>query len=248
MNLLISILQLTLLFPTVRNTAPDTKLYELRIYYCNPGKLDALVQRFANHTTKLFEKHGMENIGYWLPVDNKENALYYVLAFPSKEARDASWKSFGSDPVWQEVARKSEENGKILTSITSIFMNAADFSPAITSSKAGKDRLFELRTYYCQPGKLPDLLTRFRDHTLKLFEKQGMQNIAYWTTIEPDGKQAKLVYILAHPNQEAATKAWDGFRADPVWVKAKTESEKNGPIVEKVESVMMNPLPFSTIR
>ncbi|HTF27751.1 MAG TPA: NIPSNAP family protein, partial [Flavitalea sp.] len=58
----------------------DSRYYELRIYYCHPDRLPALIERFTNHTTKLFEKHGMENIGYWVPVNNTENALYYVLA------------------------------------------------------------------------------------------------------------------------------------------------------------------------
>ncbi len=248
MTILYAFLQLSLLMPGNFNSKPDNKYYELRIYYCHPGRLDALIERFTNHTTRIFEKHGMENIGYWLPADNKENALYYILAFPSKEARDASWKAFSSDPEWQAVAKKSEESGKIVAKVTSVFMKTADFSPQITSSSSRDSRIFELRTYYCNPGKLPDLQTRFRDHTLKLFEKQGMENIGYWNTIEADSSQSKLVYILAHKSLEAATKSWEAFRSDPVWIKAKTESEKNGAIVEKVESLYMKALSFSKIK
>ena len=190
----------------------------------------------------------MENVGYWLPVDNTENALYYVLAYPSKEARDASWKAFGSDPEWKAVQSKSEESGKIVAKVTSVFMNAAEVSPLIKPSKGKKDRTFELRTYYCHPGKLPDLITRFKDHSMKLLEKQGLTNVAYWTTVESDGSQPNLVYILASPGVETAKKSWDAFRADPVWIKVKADSEKNGPIVEKVTSVFMKPLPFSKIK
>jgi hypothetical protein len=86
----------------------DTRYFEMRIYYCLPGRLDALVERFQNHTTRIFEKHGMENIGYWVPTTNDKNALYYILAYPSKEARDKSWSGFMADPEWKDVSSKSE--------------------------------------------------------------------------------------------------------------------------------------------
>jgi hypothetical protein len=226
----------------------DTKYYETRIYYCYPGKLDALIERFTNHTTRIFEKHGMENIGYWLPVNNEKNALYYILAYPSKEARDSSWKAFGADPEWRTVAAKSEENGKIVEKVVSIFMNRADLKPDIAPLKTSKNRIFEMRTYTCAPGKLPELLNRFRNHTFKGFKKYGYQNIGYWTTVEKDGGQAKLVYLLAFSDEETAKKKWEAFRADADWVKAKADSEKDGKLVENVESVFMKPLSFSKIK
>jgi hypothetical protein len=226
----------------------DQRYFELRIYYCNPGKLNTLIERFTNHTTRIFEKHGMQNIGYWLPTTNTDSALYYVLAYPNKAARDSSWKAFGADPEWKEVQTKSEANGKIVNKVTSIFMNATAFSPAIKTNQKKPERSFELRTYTCLPGKLPDLLTRFKDHTCQLFEKNGITNIAYWTTVEKDTAQPKLVYIVAHPSEEIAKKSWDAFRADPAWVTARDASEKNGKIVEKLESVFLKPLPFSAIK
>ncbi len=241
---------LSLLFIQQLATAQvkDTRLFELRIYYCNPGKLNDLKARFANHTTRIFEKHGMTNIAYWLPVNNTDSALYYVLAFPGKEARDASWKSFVADPEWKQVSSKSEENGKIIARITSILMDADAISPIIKPSQQNPERVFELRTYTCLPGKLPNLLARFRDHTQKIFESHGMTNIAYWTTIEKDSTQPKLIYILAHKSEEEGKKSFDAMRADPVWIAVRDASEKDGKIVEKIESVIMKPLPFSTIR
>ena len=118
---------------------PDSRYFEMRIYYCHPGRLDALIQRFTNHTTKIFERHGMTNVGYWIPNKNDENALYYILGYPSQAARDSSWKQFGRDPEWKEVAKKSEETGKIVAKVTSIFMNATDFSPKIKPSKKAED-------------------------------------------------------------------------------------------------------------
>ena len=110
------------------------------------------------------------------------------------------------------------------------------------------NRYFEMRIYYCEPGRLPNLLTRFRDHTTKIFEKHGMTNIAYWTTVEKDGQQAKLVYILAHKSEEAGKASFDTFRVDPEWIKVRDDSEKDGKIVEKVESVYMKPLEISKIK
>lgn len=225
----------------------DTKYYELRIYYCNPGRLDALLQRFRNHTTKIFEKHGMTNIGYWIPNKNDENALYYILSYPSQADRDSSWKQFGRDPEWKEVARKSEESGKIVARVKSIFMNATDFSPKIKPSVQTPNRTFEMRTYTAYPDKIENVLKRFRDHTTKLFKKHGMTNIAYFKTIEKDG-QAKLLYLLAHNSEEAGKASFDSFRKDPKWIKVRDESEKNGKIVEKVESIYMSPTDFSTIK
>lgn len=224
----------------------DNRYFELRIYYTHPGRLDALLQRFQNHTTKIFEKHGMENIGYWVPVTG-DNVLYYILAYPDKEARDKSWAAFGADPEWKQVQSRSEESGKIVDSVKSVFMNMSDIMPSIKKG-SGKGRVFELRTYTCLPGRLPNLITRFKDHTTKLFEKHGMQNIVYFTSIEKDGSQPKLVYLLAHKSEADAKKSWDGFRSDPVWIAARDASEKDGKIVEKVESVYMMPTSFSKIR
>jgi hypothetical protein len=107
-------------------------------------------------------------------------------------------------------------------------------------------RVFELRTYYANPGKMEALHTRFREVTNKLFEKHGMTIIGFWT----DSKEAerKLIYILAYPSKEAADKSWQAFRDDPAWKTAKEASEKNGVLVEKVESVYMNPTDYSPLK
>jgi hypothetical protein len=235
-------------FAAVAQSSTNNRYYELRVYYCMPGRLDALIERFQNHTLKLFEKHGMENVGYWVPTNNEQNALYYILAFPDRASRDASFKSFVADPEWKTVAAKSEETGKIIEKIVSVFMKGADIMPAINGGIKSPDRSFELRTYTCLPGKFPDIVARFKNNTVKLFEKHGKQNIAYFASEEPDGAQSKLVYLIAHESEAAAATSWAAFRADPEWIKVKDDSEKAGKIVEKVESVYMKPLGFSKIR
>src|ERR1700722_12883274 len=79
----------------------DTRVYEMRVYYAAPGKLDALQARFKDHTLKLFEKHGITNVAYFTPIDNKSNKLVYFISCPSKEARDKSFKEFVADPDWK---------------------------------------------------------------------------------------------------------------------------------------------------
>lgn len=228
--------------------AKPTPVYEMRIYHCHEGRLNALLQRFQNHTLKLFEKHQMTNVGYWMPTE-KPNDLIYILAYPSIEAREASWKAFMDDPEWKEVSRKSEEDGKIVASVESIFLKLEpELTKKLKLKAESPERLFELRTYYCFPNRFPNIVARFRDHTRKLFEQHGMTNIAYWSTIEKDGSQPKLVYILAHKNAEAAKASWDGFRNDPKWISVRDASEQSGKIVEKVVSVYMKPTSFSMIK
>jgi hypothetical protein len=104
---------------------------ELRVYHAAPGKFGDLLARFRDHTTRLFEKHGMKNISYWTPVDEPEkgNMLVYILQHPSREAATANWKSFQDDPEWKRVKEESEANGKLAEKIDSTFMALADFSP-----------------------------------------------------------------------------------------------------------------------
>jgi NIPSNAP len=114
---------------TVHAATPRT--FELRIYSTYDGKYDDLLARFRDHTTKLFEKHGMTNIAYWNPTDDpkKGKQLYYVLAFPSREAAKKSWAEFQADPDWKAVQKASEANGKIVEKVESVFLEPTDFSP-----------------------------------------------------------------------------------------------------------------------
>src|SRR5262245_31317213 len=121
----------------VRAAEKDERVFEMRTYYAAPDKLDALNARFRDHTVKLFEKHGMTNIGYWTPIDNTDNKLIYILAFPSRKARDESFKAFGADPDWRRVVKESEANGRLVTKIESVFLSPTDYSPKIEPSKNG---------------------------------------------------------------------------------------------------------------
>jgi hypothetical protein len=108
----------------------STGVYELRVYHVASGKLPDLLARFRDHTIKLFEKHGMKSVAYWVPLDEPERSstLIYILHHPSREAATANWKSFGDDPDWQSVRDKSEANGKLVEKVDSTFMSLTDFS------------------------------------------------------------------------------------------------------------------------
>lgn len=242
---------LALLFATAfaaQSQTPDKPLYEIRTYHCNEGKRPDLIARFQNHTTRIFEKHGMENIGYWLSTEN-ENDLIYILAFPNKSARDLAWKDFIADDEWKDVAAASEANGKILTGIDSEFLTLnSELTDEIKTDSEMDSPVFELRTYYCFPDKFPNIVARFRDHTRALFEKHGMVNVAYFQTVKADGSQPELKYIIAHKNADAAKASWNAFRDDLVWKEVARESQMSGKIVENVVSVYMTALPFSDIK
>ena len=104
------------------------RVFEIRTYYANEGKLDALLARFRDHTVALFKKHGMTNVGYWVPADNKENKLVYMLAFPSREARDKAFKAFSADPDWQKAYKESTKDGRLVKNIVNDFLVGTDFS------------------------------------------------------------------------------------------------------------------------
>jgi hypothetical protein len=121
---------------------------------------------------------------------------------------------------------------------------------AVAANQEGKKvdgRVFELRTYHVVPGRMPAMHQRFRDHTNKLLEKHGMKLIGFWN---PTGKDAEttLIYLVAHPSEEAAKKNWDAFRNDDAWKVVKEASEKDGKIVEKVDVVFMTPADYSALK
>ena len=107
----------------------QNRVYELRTYTCNEGKLDALKARFRDHTIEIFKRHGIESIGYWVPQDERsKNTLIYIVSHPSVEAAKKNWADFGADPEWQKVNRESNANGRIVQKVESVFMDPTDFS------------------------------------------------------------------------------------------------------------------------
>lgn len=115
----------------------------------------------------------------------------------------------------------------------------------ICGFQAHAEKVFELRTYYTHEGKLPDLLDRFKDHTINLFEKHNMKNIGYWV---PKAQKNTLIYIISHENQVQAKNNWQGFIEDPLWKSVYKSSRINGPIVKKLTSQYLNATTFSVLK
>lgn len=109
-------------------------------------------------------------------------------------------------------------------------------------------RVFEIRTYHTLPGRLDALHKRFREHTMKIFEKHGMTNVAYWTFEDSPAKESTLIYVISHASREQAKKNWTEFGNDPEWKAVAAASEADGKIVEKVESVFVDATDYSPLR
>ncbi len=250
-SLLSLVLMCSLLTAPGLAAADSAPVYEFRIYYTHPGKMPDLLTRFRDHTCKLFEKHGMVNVGYWLPVKAEDqDKLYYVLRHASRDAAKASWSAFGADPEWKAVRDASELAGKIVVKVDSVYLAATDFTPAQIPTLTG-GHVFELRTYTTNDGKLDALDARFRDHTVALFAQHGMINVLYTHPIDADkGAGKTLLYFLAHASVDAAKASFAAFRADPDWIMARDASEAVGKLMIEggVKSVFLTPTDFSALK
>jgi hypothetical protein len=111
--------------------AGDSRVFELRTYTAAEGKLNDLQARFRNHTTALFKKHGITNIGYWVPQDAplSQSTLVYIIAYPNREEAKKRWAEFAADPDWTKARTASEVNGRLTSKVESLFMSPTDFSP-----------------------------------------------------------------------------------------------------------------------
>lgn len=236
--------------------AANAKLYEMRSYHANPGKMEAVHARFRDHACRLLKKHGMDPIGFWVPADAADagnGLLIWILAWPDRQTRDNKWAEFMADPEWQKAFKESEKDGKLVEKAVIHFLSPTDFSPEIKATAKAEKRSFELRTYTAEEGRLSALLARFRDHTLKLFEKHGITNVGYWTLAEGEADaDRRLVYMLAHKDRETGKASFEAFRADPDWQAAKKASEDKagGSLTIKggVKSVFMSPTDYSPMQ
>lgn len=236
--------------------APALGLYELRVYTAAEGKMAALDARFRDHTTKLFARHGMTNIGYFKPVTAPgaapDNRLFYILGYKDRAARDASWKAFAADPEWVSVYQASQAGGSLTTAIANTFFTPAEYAPVLNLSSSAAPRLFELREYRATPGKLENVHARFRDHTRRIFDKHAMTSIGYFRPVAGQTNlENKMTYLLAFPSQEARNASWRAFAQDPEWQSVAKESEKDGPILDQpgaIVSVLLTPTDYSPLK
>ena len=227
---------------------PEPQYFEMRTYYCFPGKLEDLKTRFRDHTMGLFEKHGMTNIGYWEPLDNADNKLVYLLGYPDRESRDRSWEAFMNDPEWKQVYEASHADGPLVDSVVNAFYRYSRFSPQIKAENAGP-RIFSLRTYYTFPGKLEALRTRFADHTVAIFERNGIHNLVYLDLDSGEaGADHILTYLVTFPDTAARTASWKQFGEDPSWKAAYEASIRDGKLVDSLTDELLRATDFSPVK
>lgn len=202
-------------------TQPSGKVYELRIYTCNEGKLPDLHARFRDHSIRILAKHGMESIYYWTISEgtaadgaDAKNMLVYVLSHKSREAADKSWEAFRADPEWVAVKAKSEEKGPLLSKTpVSIFMEPTAFNPPdepVNGKSDASPRLFELRKYNDGEARVPATVDRFAGWEAELFRKHGAQTLGFWTASD----KSAFIYLLAYKDKDARAPIWAGFTAE----------------------------------
>lgn len=213
----------------------ESRLYELQKYEAGPDKLEALHARLRDLQIPLLEKHGIRTAGVFTPAgENPDRLVYVLVSAESLEDLIKGWGDFINDAEW----KKALAEDTLVTQATRRTMRTTYWSPLFNREKSAEPRVFELRTYTCPDrSKQAALCRRFRDHTMKLFEKHGMTNIVYW---EPDDDDRTLVYLLAHKSVDAAKASFAAFRADPDWIAAKKASEEaaGGSLTEKENGVM----------
>jgi hypothetical protein len=245
-KIVVLILLLLTSFGLHAQSLPTSAYFEMRTYTVHEGKMPDLIQRFQNHTRALFTKHGIENVAYFLSEEQPEKQLTFILGYPSAAERDVRWGNFANDPEWKAVATASEANGKIVQKVDQVFM---EWAKGLNAAKAPRPSgIFQLRNYHLLPGRLDAIQARFRDHTQALFEKQGLSNYPYWITVEKDGAQPKLVYLIGHLTKDEFNAAFGRFVADPEWIRVRDASEASGKIIEKIDAVFFTALPFSPMK
>ncbi|MEQ1826301.1 MAG: NIPSNAP family protein [Pirellula sp.] len=253
-------------------------LYELRSYVSEPGRQSDVLKLIERSGIEYMTKHKIQLVAAWTPEDASDERVFTLVSHKDKASSDAAWSAFQNDAGWKEALQKSMVNGtKPVKSVERIFLTENDYSPTLNVKPVG-NRVFELRTYVASEGNLGALNARFRNHTLKLFEKHGMTNIAYYSVLggepitcekllqaagplgspqggmEPNTQATgnSLVYFITHASRDAAKQSFDNFRKDPDWQKALKESEtaagKPLTVKDGVKSLFLKPTAFSPLK
>lgn len=255
----------------------DSRTFELRVYTPNKGKQAEVNSLISKSGTKYMAAHQIELLGTWVPADTSDERVYMLVAHKDKATGVKNWEAFQADEGWKADLASASKNGRAVAGIARFFLNTTDYSPVVKPTAVG-DRVFELRTYITTPNNLDNLNARFRDHTVKLFEKHGMTNVGYFTFGEgekttvgevlkgctPPGKDASevkpdteakplaLVYFISHKSQDAAKASFGKFGQDPAWKSALAESEKKGggslTAKNAVKSIFLKATDYSPIK
>lgn len=256
----------------------QSAVHELRVYTSNEGRQADVLKLIETEGVKYMAAHEIPLVGAWVPVDAKDERVITLVSHKDKSSAEKNWASFQADEGWKKALEKaSADKGRAVKGIERFFLTTTDYSPKVEPKKVG-DRVFELRTYVATKNNLDALNARFRNHTLKLFEKHGITNIVYWVSLAGEkntcdklleaaspigGAKADvasdaptvgnaLIYLITHKSQEAAQKSFGTFGQDPDWKKAREESEKAAggslTVNNGVKSLFLKPASFSPLQ
>jgi len=229
-------------------------IYELRKYEVLPGKLPTLLNRFGNFTIHKWAEYGIRPIGFFTPnVGAASNLLIYILGWENAAERETKFPKWQADPERARVWEETEKDGPLIRRVNNLYMQPTAFSQldqGVAYGPSADDRkpyLFELREYDAMPGKLPSVVRRFGDFTIGCFKEHGFRQVGYWTPFL-GGYNNQLIYMLAWESYEERNAAFDAFAANPERQRVFAESEKNGPLVERIVNTMLKPTGFSAMK
>ena len=235
---------------TLPDTAPrmprvdDGPVYELRIYAAAEDRLGHLIKRFREHTDRLFRKHKMEPVAYWLPTDGtakEKRRFVYILKHPSRYAAYRNWNAFTHDPEWKRGVLEKPEFQRLLNERPeSMFLTPQEIPGTFPHST--NPSIFELRTTTVANGKLPDLQARHRQHTSRLQLKHGIHPRGNWFAYDKPESENTMVTLLRHTNRTQADLNWKAIEADPEWKKSR------GNLNTKTDRLYLKPMDFSPMR
>ncbi|MFN9604875.1 MAG: NIPSNAP family protein, partial [Planctomycetota bacterium] len=257
--------------------AAQSPLYELRVYQPTYGKQQDVLRVMNEHGFKIAKSNGIDIVGAFVPVVSDDERIVTVVRHKDRGTCEGNYERMMTDPAMRTAFQAAFPSGPPVQSLTRLFLKTTDYSPESQAEATG-ERVFELRSYLASTGNLEALNARFRNHTMKLFSKHGMNNIIYWNVDDGGAMKAvellgavspknqtkadiaddlpaqgnTLVYFLTHGSQDAAKASFDSFRQEPEWMTLKAESEKKagGSLTAGggVKSLFLKPTEFSVWR
>ena len=255
----------------------ESPLYELWVYQPHEGKQQELLAFIEKHGMRITKANEIEILGAFVPLSAQDERIVTLVRHKDRESCDRNYEKMMADPKTQAVFQEAFPAGPPVQSLARVFLKTTDYSPELSRESPG-NRVLELRSYIASSGNLESLNARFRNHTMKLFAKHGMNNLIYWNVddggamkavellaaVSPKNQAAAgigeelpsqgnaLVYFLTHASQDAAKGSFDAFRQDPDWVAVRNESEKKagGSLTagSGVKSWFLKPTDFSPLK
>jgi hypothetical protein len=243
-----TLLLITLMVSSVRLVAadsgsdrPEAFAYELQRLAPRPGKRDALLDWLRARGAEVARRHGVAGVACLVPAgDDPAGEVLWLTRCQTANAATARG-ALRADAECRRIDPAAGEAESLVAKVESMALVPTAYSPVFAPAVSAEPRVFELRTYTCpSPEKRALLDDRFREHTMALFQKHGMQNLVYWHPGGVEGGERKLVYLLGHASVDAARESFAAFRKDPDWLAAKeaSEAKAGGSLTEKERGVI----------